>query len=125
MSTQDLILAGCSINSNSHILPPSQNNQIEQRIGNQTECALLDFVNVQLKEMQRVEQTYNDFKTKYKVLKTIPFNSDTKKMTVVVEVEPEKRVRVYTKGASENLIDDCAYILDTKQASGGSSHALG
>lgn len=71
--------------------------------------------------MKRVEHTYNDFKTKYKVLKTIPFNSDTKKMTVVVELEPEKKVRVYTKGASENIIDDCAYIYDTKQASGSSS----
>ena len=61
--------------------------------------------------MQRVEQNYNDFKTKHKVLKTIPFNSETKKMTVVVELEPEKKVRVYTKGASENIIDDCAYII--------------
>lgn len=37
-----------------------------------------------------------------------PFNSDTKKMTVAVEMEPEKKVRIFTKGASENLIDDCA-----------------
>jgi magnesium-transporting ATPase (P-type) len=29
-------------------------------------------------------------------------------MTVVVELEPEKRVRVFTKGASENIIDDCS-----------------
>lgn len=41
-----------------------------------------------------------------------PFNSETKKMTVVVELEHQKKVRVYTKGASENIIDDCAYIQD-------------
>lgn len=41
-----------------------------------------------------------------------PFNSDTKKMTVVVELEPEKKVRVFTKGASENLIDDCITMVD-------------
>jgi magnesium-transporting ATPase (P-type) len=41
-----------------------------------------------------------------------PFNSETKKMTVVVELEAGKRVRVFTKGASENIIDDCAYIHD-------------
>jgi magnesium-transporting ATPase (P-type) len=29
-------------------------------------------------------------------------------MTVVVELEPEKKVRVFTKGASENIIDDCS-----------------
>lgn len=42
----------------------------------------------------------------------IPFNSETKKMTVVVELDPGKTVRVFTKGASENLIDDCAALLD-------------
>ncbi len=41
-----------------------------------------------------------------------PFNSDTKKMTVAVELEYQKRVRIYTKGASENLIDDCKSIID-------------
>jgi magnesium-transporting ATPase (P-type) len=46
------------------------------------------------------------------VLKNIPFNSETKKMTVVVELEPEKLVRVFTKGASENLIDDCINMID-------------
>ena len=40
----------------------------------------------------------------------IPFNSETKKMTVAVELEPKKRVRVFTKGASENIVDDCAYV---------------
>lgn len=110
LPTQELILTGCSINSNSHILPPKLPNELEQRIGNQTECALLDFVNRQLRDMQRVEQGYGDFKGKYRVLKTIPFNSETKKMTVVVEMEVDKRVRVYTKGASENIIDDCAYV---------------
>jgi P-type Ca2+ transporter type 2C len=40
----------------------------------------------------------------------IPFNSETKKMTVVIE--HEKGVRVFTKGASECIIDDCAFLLD-------------
>ena len=42
----------------------------------------------------------------------IPFNSTTKKMTVVVEIEPGKRVRVFTKGAPEIIIQDSAYIHD-------------
>ena len=42
----------------------------------------------------------------------IPFNSETKKMTVVVELEREKMVRVFTKGASECIIDDCTFLLD-------------
>jgi magnesium-transporting ATPase (P-type) len=40
----------------------------------------------------------------------IPFNSETKKMTVVIE--HDKGVRVFTKGASECIIDDCAFLLD-------------
>lgn len=56
----------------------------------------------------------------------IPFNSETKKMTVVVELERDKRVRVFTKGASENIIDDCAYLLNANggfpRGSGGDVH---
>lgn len=80
-------------------------------MGNQTECALLAFVNAQLGELGRSERGYGDVKGKFKVLKMIPFNSETKKMTVVVELEPDQRVRVFTKGASECIIDDCAYVV--------------
>lgn len=50
----------------------------------------------------------------------IPFNSDTKKMTVIIELEKDKKVRVFTKGASENLIDDCITILGKSE--GGKSN---
>ncbi len=33
-------------------------------------------------------------------------------MTVVVEIEHDKKVRVFTKGASENIIDDCVAFID-------------
>jgi magnesium-transporting ATPase (P-type) len=68
--------------------------------------------------MGRTEKSYEDVKSKFSVLKMIPFNSETKKMTVVVELEHEKRVRVFTKGASENIIDDCAYIYDSSNPNG-------
>lgn len=60
--------------------------------------------------MGRTEKSFEDFKNKFKVLKMIPFNSETKKMTVVIE--HERGVRVFTKGASECIIDDCAFLLD-------------
>lgn len=41
-----------------------------------------------------------------------PFNSTTKKMTVVIELEPGKLVRVFTKGASENIIEDCDRVIE-------------
>jgi magnesium-transporting ATPase (P-type) len=86
--------------------------KVEKRIGNQTECSMLDFINSSLRRLQKDEKSYENIRNKYKVLKNIPFNSTTKKMTVVVELEPEKRVRVFTKGASETLIDDCSAMID-------------
>ena len=73
---------------------------------------MLDFVNSSLRRLQKDEKSYESLRNKSKVIKNIPFNSTTKKMTVVVELEPEKRVRVFTKGASECLIDDCNSMLD-------------
>jgi magnesium-transporting ATPase (P-type) len=58
------------------------------------------------------ERSYDDIKNKHKLLKMFPFNSETKKMTVVVELEHQKRVRVYTKGASENILEDCINTID-------------
>lgn len=55
---------------------------------------------------------YESIRQQNKVIKMIPFNSDTKKMTVVIELEPDKKVRVFTKGASEILIDDCVTMLE-------------
>jgi Ca2+ transporting ATPase len=116
IDTQDLILAGCSLNSNSHLMKDDKTNE-EKRVGNQTECSLLDFVNRSLVNLGRESDqsacdSYSQVKKRYKLLKMFPFNSDTKKMTVIVELEPEKRVRVFTKGASENLIDDCITMVD-------------
>lgn len=98
------------MNSNSYIIIDDKTLK-EQRIGNQTECALLDFVNGTLSQLKRNEVNYEDFKIKHKILKMYPFNSETKKMTVVVELEHQKLVRVYTKGASENILEDCTHTL--------------
>jgi magnesium-transporting ATPase (P-type) len=108
LMTSELVLAGCSLNSNSHLLPPKTPGTEDQRVGNQTECALLAFVNSCLAD--RAEPSYEAFRDKYKVLRTIPFNSESKKMTVALELETNKRVRVFTKGASETIIDECAFM---------------
>ena len=84
---------------------------------------MLAFVNKELGELQRSEQSYSDVKSKYKMLKMIPFNSETKKMTVAIELDPGKKVRIFTKGASENIIDDCAYMHDAKQSSSNGSQS--
>ena len=43
-----------------------------------------------------------------------PFNSDTKKMTVAEEIEHDKVVRIFTKGASENIIDGCLNTIGSE-----------
>lgn len=48
LETENIIMIGSSVNSTSHLLRNKQTGEI-QRIGNQTECALLDFVNYTLK----------------------------------------------------------------------------
>ena len=46
---------------------------------------------------------------KYKIIKSIPFNPETKKMTVAIELVPGKTIRIFSKGATENLINiDCS-----------------
>jgi len=45
----------------------------------------------------------------------VPFNSTTKKMTVVVETEYNQKVTIFTKGASENIVDDCVSFIDQDQ----------
>lgn len=109
--TQQLIINSCVANSNSHIIV-DPTSYAEKRVGNQTECALLDFVNKSLVKLGRSERSYDQVKSNLKVLKMFPFNSDTKKMTVAVEIEHEKVVRIYTKGASEIIIDSCMYMIE-------------
>eukprot|EP00347_Sterkiella_histriomuscorum_P016123 403354399 len=111
--TQELIIQGCSLNSNSHILYDEQNDQ-ELRIGNQIECAILKFVDSNLFKLNYREKCYQDVRDRFKILRVIPFSQDNKKMTVVVELIPGKLVRVFTKGASENLIAECNQFIDNQ-----------
>lgn len=108
--TRELILSGCTLNNYSHIIVNEKTLE-ERRVGNQTECSMLDFVNKSFKRLN-IHKTYENVRNDYKILKTIPFNSDTKTMSVVVELEYEKKVRVFTKGASESIIGDCITMID-------------
>lgn len=73
---------------------------------------MLDFINRSLRKIQSDVKHYDTIRSQHKILQNIPFNSTTKKMTVVVELERDKTVRVFTKGASENIIDDCVNMID-------------
>lgn len=67
----------------------------------------MNFVNFNLFSMQRritdkkIPLTYEEMRKSKKVLQSTPFSSKTKRSTVVVEIEPLKKVRVYSKGSCD------------------------
>lgn len=52
-----MILQGCALNNNSYILKDETTGE-EKRIGNQTECSMLDFVDRSLRNTGRPEDSY-------------------------------------------------------------------
>ena len=50
LDTQKLILTGSALNNNSHLVFDEKLGQ-EKRVGNQTECSMLGFVNDSLKRL--------------------------------------------------------------------------
>ncbi|MUK89492.1 calcium-translocating P-type ATPase, SERCA-type [Ornithinibacillus sp. L9] len=50
----------------------------------------------------------------YKIIKEIPFDSDRKRMSVVVEDQNHKRFLI-TKGAPDVLLPRCTYLFDNEQ----------
>ncbi len=72
----------------------------ESGVGDPTEIALLEYVK---------KENLNLFNQKFNRIYEQPFDSDRKRMSVVCEVNGKKNC--YTKGALEELLDLCPYIL--------------
>ena len=72
----------------------------EKVVGEATEVALLEFVRKEDKEL---------FERKYKRVFEQPFDSIRKRMTTVYEIDG--KYECYTKGALEELLELCPYIL--------------
>nr|XP_028585220.1 plasma membrane calcium-transporting ATPase 1-like [Podarcis muralis]XP_028585221.1 plasma membrane calcium-transporting ATPase 1-like [Podarcis muralis] len=91
----------------SKILPPDKKGGLALQIGNKTECALLGLL-VELK------QDYEAMRTKIpeeKLFKVYTFNSERKSMSTVLE-NPNGSYQLFSKGASEILLQKCTHILD-------------
>ena len=80
------------------------NNASLNNVGDPTEVALLEFVK---KENNAL------FSKNYKRLYEEPFDSNRKRMSVLCDVENKKIL--YTKGALEELLDLCPYILKNNE----------
>lgn len=108
---QDVMVKGISVNSGytSQVVKGEQEGELPNQLGNKTECALLGFV-------MDLGQSYESVREDYPqdtLVKVYTFNSMRKSMSTVVHL-PGGNFRLFTKGASEMVLNKCDYILDCK-----------
>jgi Ca2+ transporting ATPase len=100
-----------SINSNyaSKIEKATKQGQVDAQLGNKTECGLLGFVEVMGNSYERIRESHptNSY------VHTYTFNSGRKSMSTCIN-NPlvAGGYRMFTKGASEMVLNKCKYILD-------------
>nr|XP_022915535.1 plasma membrane calcium-transporting ATPase 2 isoform X3 [Onthophagus taurus] len=103
----NLIVQGISINSayTSRIMPADEPGELPKQVGNKTECALLGFVT----GLGKNYQTVRDDQPEETFTRVYTFNSVRKSMSTVVP-RPGGGYRLFTKGASEIILNKCAFI---------------
>jgi Ca2+-transporting ATPase len=105
----DLIMKNICVNSKA-VLNEEEGKPIEF-IGNKTECALLVFA-------KKLGYDYVKIRAECKeTIKTVyDFSSARKRMSTVVKLDlkqsPNKRFRIFTKGASEIILNRCTKWID-------------
>ncbi|XP_050517165.1 plasma membrane calcium-transporting ATPase 1-like [Diabrotica virgifera virgifera] len=103
----NIIIQAISINCSytSRILPPERGSNLPRQVGNKTECALLGFVLGLRKDYQIIR----DNQPEETFTRVYTFNSDRKSMSTVIP-RSGGGYRLFTKGASEIILEKCAFI---------------
>ncbi|KAF5284828.1 hypothetical protein FQA39_LY04553 [Lamprigera yunnana] len=103
----NLIVQGISINSayTSRIMPADEPSELPKQLGNKTECALLGFV----LGLQKSYQTVRDDQPEETFTRVYTFNSVRKSMSTIIPRQGGG-YRLFTKGASEMILNKCAFI---------------
>ncbi|CAH0562668.1 unnamed protein product [Brassicogethes aeneus] len=103
----NLILQGIAVNCayTSRIMPGDDANDQMKQVGNKTECALLGFVI----NLQKNYQTVRDDFPEESFTRVYTFNSVRKSMSTVIPRQGGG-FRLFTKGASEIILNKCAFI---------------
>jgi Ca2+-transporting ATPase len=96
------LVEGISINSTAYITKSKDKNTTEF-IGSKTECALLGFV-------EKLSGNYDQVRQTLKISQLYPFSSERKRMSILLEAEGNVH-RLYTKGASEIVLQYCDKIV--------------
>ncbi|XP_050314581.1 plasma membrane calcium-transporting ATPase 2 isoform X3 [Anthonomus grandis grandis] len=105
----NLIVQGISINCayTSRVMVSEDPTELPKQVGNKTECALLGFTLNLNKNYQNVRDDYPEDS----FTRVYTFNSVRKSMsTVIPRREGGGGYRLYTKGASEIILNKCAFI---------------
>lgn len=102
-----LVLQAIAINCayTSRIMAPEEGSDLPRQIGNKTECALLGFV----QGLQKNYQTVRDDYPEETFTRVYTFNSVRKSMSTVIPRQGGG-YRLFTKGASEIILQKCAFI---------------
>ena len=96
----ELMICSFCINSDASLIPATVPGGLDEQRGNRTECAMLGLA-------KRWGASYEDIRNRYKVLNRVPFDSRWKWMATLADVGDDRVL--YVKGASERVIDLCAY----------------
>uniref|UniRef100_A0AAQ5YV71 Calcium-transporting ATPase n=1 Tax=Amphiprion ocellaris TaxID=80972 RepID=A0AAQ5YV71_AMPOC len=109
--TLEMLVSSISINSayTTKILPPEKEGWLPRHVGNKTECALLGLV----LDMKRDYQPIRDKVPEEEFYKVYTFNSSRKSMSTVLR-NANGGYRMYSKGASEIVLQKCSHILDAQ-----------
>ncbi|CAL8077870.1 unnamed protein product [Orchesella dallaii] len=104
----DLIVHAISVNSayTSRTLPPENPGELPKQVGNKTECALLGFVQNIGRDFMEVRERI----TEESFTRVYTFNSVRKSMSTVIP-RPGGGFRLFTKGASEMIMQKCGYMF--------------
>ena len=108
-----LLVQGIATNSTAYI-DKSKNPDKPEHIGNKTECALLDFCDkIPIHINETIRYNYHTVRKDYPIKKMYPFSSTKKTMSTLIE--PQNNVcRLFTKGASEIIVERCQYAINER-----------
>jgi P-type Ca2+ transporter type 2B len=104
----ELFSLGVALNSSANPIFAEKNGTLEiEQIGNKTDCALLEVAHILGYEYRKVRKD-NDAN----IIKVVPFSSETKTMSTVVN--SKGKVLVFSKGAPDYLLKNCAFYLNAQ-----------
>ncbi|XP_046851841.1 plasma membrane calcium-transporting ATPase 4-like [Xenia sp. Carnegie-2017] len=113
-SLRRILAEGISYNSSyaSKLEPGGKKGELDNQIGNKTDCALLGFVDGPLKDHYNY---YRGNMPEEEFIKVFTFNSSRKSMSTVVPIfDDQKEVtgyRIHCKGASKIVLSKCTSII--------------